>query len=145
MANVIDAVGARIDRYVLADAESIPLDTRYNLIGGGPGWSMIETQGFYARAMLRQNGITAYVAYGGEHEGRHKYSIGKLSMADSFPIVDLYAFLNELEGFDSATGSCWGGGDTIGGSPKLVGSSLSPKELEEVINTFVGRRNGMLH
>lgn len=145
MANIIDAVGARIDRYVLGDAESVPLDTRYSVIGGGPGWSMVKTEGFYARAKLRLNGITAYVSYGGEHEGRHKYSIGKLSIADPFPIEELYAFLNELEGFDPATGPHWGGSDTIGGSPRPTGSSLSPKQLEEAINTFLERRGGMLH
>jgi len=145
MANVIEAIGSRIDQYVLGNAESIQLDTRYTLIGGGAHWSMVQMQGYYARAKLRQNGITAYVAYGGEHEGRHKYSLGKLSIADPFPIEELYAYLNQLEGFDPATGPHWGGSDTIGGSPRPIGSSLAPKELEAAINIFLERRAGMLH
>jgi hypothetical protein len=145
MANVIDAVGVRIDRYVLGDAQAIPLDTRYEIIGGGPGWSMVTMQGFYARSQLRQNGITAYVAYGGEQEGRHKYSLGKLSLADSFPIEELYEYLNHLEGIDPATAPHWGGGDSIGGSPRPTGSSLAPKELETAINAFLARRGGVMH
>ncbi len=145
MANVIDAVGSRIDKYVLGEAGTVPLDTSYDMIGGGRGWSMVSMQGFYARSALRQNGITAYVAYGGEHEGRHKYSLGKLSLADPFPIEELYAALNQLEGFDPATGPHWGGSDTIGGSPRPSGSSLAPKELEQVINSFLERRTGSLH
>ncbi|MFO0416534.1 MAG: hypothetical protein ACK5Y6_04530 [Pseudomonadota bacterium] len=145
MANVIDAVGLRIDRYVLGEAESVPLDTRYSVIGGGPGWSMVKMVGFYARSLLRQNGITAYVAYGGEHNGRHKYSLGKLSPADLLPIKELYDYLNQLEGFDPGNGPHWGGSDTIGGSPRPLGSSLSPKELEQAINSFLERMNGELH
>ncbi len=127
---MIDAVGVRIDRYVLGDAQAIPLDTRYEIIGGGPGWSMVTMQGFYARSQLRQNGITAYVTYGGEQEGRHKYSLGKLSLADPFPIEELYDYLNHLEGIDPATAPHWGGGDVWAGRQGQPGVRLRRRSLK---------------
>ena len=54
-----------------------------------------------------------------------------------FPMVRLYAALNEAEGTEAGpTG--WGGSNTIGGSPRGSGSRLKPAEVEGVINRTIG-------
>ena len=139
MANVIDAVGARISKYTLGEKHSVELDTRLQDLGGGEGWRLIKEEGFYARTGLFARGIKAFVSFLGEENGRYHYSIGKMSPYIPFPITDLYVALNEAEGLDIKSGICWNGGDTIGGSPRRVGSSLNPKQVEELINQFLTR------
>lgn len=39
--------------------------------------------------------------------------------------------LNQAEG---CMNDCWGGSDTIGGSPRVSGSCLSPSEVAGIIN-----------
>ncbi len=138
MANVIDAVGLRISRYSLGERQEVELDTRLEVVGGGKYWGLIREQGFYARTGLFAKGIHAFVSILEESDGCYHYSIGKMSPFIPFPITKIYAVLNEREGLDSASGVCWGGGDTIGGSPRRVGSKLSPREVEEIINALLG-------
>jgi hypothetical protein len=139
MANVIDAVGLRISKYTLGDAQQLSLDTRVEELGGGETWRMIREVGFYARTGLFARGIKAFVSLLGEAEGAYHYSIGKMSPYIAFPIQEIYVALNHLEGLDMASGTAWNGGDTIGGSPRRVGSKLSPAELESAINRFLSR------
>lgn len=139
MANVITSVGSRISRYAMGQGGRAILDTRFEELGGGDGWSLIREQGFYARTGLFAQGIKAFVSFLGEDGGRFHYSIGKMSAFVPFPIKDLYLALNEAEGLDSASGVCWNGGDTIGGSPRRVGSSLPPARVVEIINSFLKR------
>lgn len=143
MANVIDAVGQRISRYSLGQGEQVTLDTRMEIVGGGKSWRMIRELGFYARTGLFAQGIHAFVSLLGEDSGRFHYSIGKMSPYIPFPINDIYKALNVAEGLDPNSGVCWGGGDTIGGSPRRVGSCLSPAQVQEIINRII--EPGVLH
>lgn len=143
MANIIDAVGVRITKYSLGQGQMLELDTRFDELGGGSSWRMIRELGIHARTGLFSRGIKAFVSVLGEENGQFHYSIGKMSPYISFPIKDLYAALNHCENLDMNSGVCWNGGDIIGGSPRRVGSRLSPPEVERIINEFLLR--GVVH
>lgn len=131
MANVISAVGNQISRYTLGQGETALLDTRLEELGGGESWKLIKEIGFYARTGLFSRGIQAFVSFLGESEGRYHYSIGKMSPFIPFPINEIYKALNAAEGFDQSSGVSWNGGDTIGGSPRRIGSKLVRKRSSE--------------
>jgi len=54
----------------------------------------------------------------------------------NFPLNKIYGLLNKAEGIPKESTDCWGGGNTIGGSPRKSGSRLKPQELEKLINDF---------
>ena len=141
MANVIDAVGMRVSKYSLGQGHKLILDTQFEMIGGGPDWRMIIESGYYARTGLFSAGIRAFVSFLGESNERYHYSIGKMSPYIPFPVKDIFKALNLRENLIDNSGSCWDGGDIIGGSPRKLGSSLRPQEVEAVINELLMRRN----
>ena len=136
---VLGRTDTRITQHTLGKGQTVELDTRFDDIGGGQCWRMIKEHGFYARTGLFARGIKAFVSFLCEDNGKFHYSIGKMSPFVPFPIKDLYVALNHQEGIDMKTQPCWNGGDTIGGSPRRVGSKLKPKEVETIINQFLER------
>lgn len=137
MANVIESVGARVNRYSMGQGDQRQLDTNFERIGGGEGWQMVREIGYYARTGLFHSEAKAFVSFLGEKNGRYHYSVGKMSPYIPFPILELYKALNFAESLDMNSGICWNGGDTVGGSPRGAGSSLPPREVERIINEFL--------
>jgi hypothetical protein len=137
MRGVIDQVGERITALARGRAKSLPLDTRFEQIGGGPGWKMIVEVGPHARTALFAARIRAFVAVSDNGGGSWTYTLGKMSPFVRFPIQDLYARLNEAEGLPPGEGA-WGGSNTIGGSPREGGSRLPPPEVERIVNELLG-------
>lgn len=137
MANVIAAIGVNINRFTVGQSGREELDTRFDIIGGGEGWKMVKEVGFYARSAMFMQGIDAFVSHLGSDCDRHHYTIGKRSPFIPFPVEAIYGGLNKLEGDIAESGSSWNGSDTIGGSPRRVGSQFAPKKLEQHINQIV--------
>jgi hypothetical protein len=135
MAELIDVLGERITAHVEGRGGKVVLDTRYETIGGGPGWKMIVEHGPHARTELFGAGVHAFVSVRENDDGTWTYSIGRMSPFVPFDILRLYEVLNAAEGLDAASG--WGGSDTIGGSPREGGSRLSPKQVEELVTGHV--------
>lgn len=136
MQEVLQAVCDRIDAAIEGRARKIELDTRYEKIGGGPGWQMIYEEGPYARTKLFSQKIRAYVALVESRKDRYAYTIGKMSPFVMFPVERIYDALNKAEGLFSQE-NCWGGSAIIGGSPRKTGSRLRPKEVQKVINDCI--------
>jgi hypothetical protein len=134
MRNVMVAVTTRITAYSLGQGQKLELDTAYAKLGGGPGWAMIEETGPHGRSALFAQGVRAFAAVRQRDEQSWVVSLGKMSPFVSFPILELYDHLNEAEGIAADDPDRWGGGDTIGGSPREAGCRLSPERLAEVIN-----------
>lgn len=139
---VVDA-GNRIMNYILGKGEMIKLDTRYERIGGGKGWAMIKEIGAQARTGLFSDGIHAYVAVRERSDGKWAYVVGRMSIFVPFDVPKIISRANQMEFNISEdkmdllwehTKDPWGGGNTIGGSPRLEGSSIPPSELEKLIN-----------
>lgn len=137
MVNVIRAVGERITRYSLGEGETKALDLRYEAIGGGDGWAMIQEIGMAARTGLYHAGGRAFVSAKENPDGSYSYSLGKMSPYVRFPITDLYGVLNAAEGLETGAANSWGGSDIIGGSPRMTASSIEPKDLEDLINRYI--------
>ena len=135
MRAIIDAVGDRITAQAEGRGREITLDTRYEEVGGGPGWRMIVEVGPHARTELFHSGIHAFVSVRENGDGTWSYTLGRMSPFVRFPVPELYVMLNRAEGLDEGLG--WGGGNTIGGSPRQGGSRLSPPQLEELINEHI--------
>ena len=124
----------RMMEYVTGRGKQIALDTRYTRIGGGPRWTMIREVGENGRVGAFGDGIKAYVVVRDRGGDRFTYTIGRVSEFIPFPVPELLALLDAAEG-DGARH--WGGGDTIGGSPRATGSRLDPATVEGIINRYL--------
>jgi hypothetical protein len=134
--SIVDAIGERITRHVDGDGESVTLDTRYELEGGGEGWSMIREIGRHARLGVLME-MDAYVFVEGlpddaDGSERHRYTIGRSSEFIPFPLPVFVETFNEMEGCEG--GNEWGGSGQAIGSPRVGGSRLLPVQVVKGIN-----------
>ena len=137
METLIEAVGARISEYTLGRGKEIPLDMSYDVLATGNSWEMIVEKGYYARTRLYNKGTRAFVSVRKRADGTYAYTLGKMSPFIPFPIIELYDQLNMLEGIALNDPDRWGGGNTIGGSPRQRGSTIKPKDLAAIIDKFI--------
>ena len=137
MKSILESVCYRINQYSLGKGQKIKLDTRYNVIGEGPRWQMIEEIGFDARSALFSKGYKAFIAKRDRGNGRYDYSYGKISSFINIPLFAWYDRLNKIEGIDKNSDDCHGGSDTIGGSPREAGSGIIPKDMIDEFNKFL--------
>lgn len=128
---VVTEVLSRIERHLCGRGDSFPLDGRYEVRGGGPGWSLIREVGAQARIGATADGVRAYVAVRERSDGRWGYVVGRMSPFVPFDVPALLRALNEAE---EATKDRWGGSNLVGGSPRIRGSKLPPDEVERIIN-----------
>jgi hypothetical protein len=128
---VVAEVESRILRHLTDRGEEQPLDTRYERLGGGPGWVMIREVGAQARTGVFSDGIRAYVSVRPRPDGHWTYTVGRMSPFIPFDVPAILEALNRAEGQPSER---WGGGNTIGGSPRVHGSRLMPDEVAQIVN-----------
>lgn len=133
MVSVVDRVCRRISRFLSGEGRAVDLDTRYEDLGGGPGWRLIREVGMYARTRLFAEGILAFVACRENGDGTYTYSIGKMSPFVTFPVLRIFRRLNEADGITDPN-DAWGGTGIIGGSPRRSRSRLPPAEVEGIVN-----------
>ncbi len=133
---LIKTISGRITQFSRSEGQSITIDTRPEIIGGGPGWKMIVETSIYARTCIYASGTSAFVGMRTRNDGNYTYVIGKMSPYVPFPLVKIYETLNKVENLES-THNAWGGSDIIGGSPRKTGSSLPPQEVEKIINKVI--------
>lgn len=133
---VINDVCHRLDRYLMGAAETLPLKTGYEILGGGKGWKLLTEEG-HARTQIAADGIQAFVSVRTNQDGSFTYTLARISEWIPFPLDKLYSQLNDLEGCQEDR---WGGSSIIGGSPRINGSKLSPKDLELIINKVLDGR-----
>lgn len=128
---VVEEVEDHILKHITGRGHKLPLDTRYEKIGGGPSWVMIREVGAQARTGVFADGVRAYVSVRPRPDGRWSYAVGRMSPFVPFDVPALLQALNRAEanGRDS-----WGGGNMVGGSPRVAGSRLSPAEVERIVN-----------
>lgn len=131
---VVDEVCRHIGRWVRGHSDRIDLDLRYKVLGGGVGWSLVKETGVHARTAMRAHGIRAFITAREREDGRHDYTVARMSPYVPFPVQELFGVLNAAEGIGPEEGDRWDGGDTVGGSPRARGSGLSPEALIQVVN-----------
>ncbi len=132
--SIIVDVESRILRHVTGTGDEVPLDTRYERIGGGKGWTMVREIGAQARTGMFSDGIRVFVSVRERSDGRYVYVIGKMA---PFTPLDLGFLCTRLNGVEGRIYDQWGGGDTIIGSPRQQGSQLPMSELTEIMNEFL--------
>ncbi len=132
MARVIESVCTRIDNYVSGQGIGLPLDTRYEVLRQGAGWTMVKVVGYYARAQMCIDGVDAFVNFRGEDRGGFVYSVG-CGPFSRFPMEKIRQALSEAESDRRA----WGGADTIFASPRGQGSTLNPDQVFETVEQEV--------
>lgn len=130
---IIESVGGRIMEYIAGRGEKRELDTRYEKIGGGKNWSMIREIGTNAKTGMFADGIKAYVCVRELPNGKWAYTVGRVSQFIRFDVLKVLAALSEEERGEVP----WGGGNTIGGSPRSLGSRLSPEEVTRIVNAVI--------
>lgn len=131
---IIEDVGNRIMQYITGNGKSISMDTSYEVIGGGSGWKLVNEIGEYARTGMFSDGIVSFVSVKERKEGIWDYVIGKHSPYVDFDVEKMFEILNQIE--DNQKDK-WGGSNIIGGSPRVSGSKISPRQIEEVINQAI--------
>ncbi len=132
--NIITDVCSRISKYIVGQGECIPLDTRYERIGSGKNFAVVKEIGAYAKTGMFSDGIKAYLSIKERSDGKYQYVIGRLS---PFVFVDTMIIAKALNQEENKTTDCWGGGNSIIGSPRISGSSLPPEKVIEIINSLV--------
>jgi hypothetical protein len=131
--SVIRDVERRIADHLIGRGESIRLDLRYNTIGGGKDWKMIQEVGKDGRVGALIDGVDAYVSVQ-QQDSTWRYTIGRRSEFIPFDVPMLIEKLNEAEGNEDDR---WGGATIIGGSPRVGGSRLTPAQVERIINDYI--------
>jgi len=76
-------------------------------------------------------GIRAYVSARQRPDGHYTYVLGRMSPFVPFNLPAILARANEL---DAKVDDRWGGSNTVGGSPRVSGSHLTPEELTRIVN-----------
>ena len=133
--SVITDVVNRIHQHLYGRGEEVPVDTRYERIGGGTGWTAVRELGGQARIGMFSDGIRAFVSVRERGNGRYSYTIGRSSIYIPPNLYSLERLLNEDEFTaepDRSTKDLWGGGGengTIMGSPRAGGSILTPEAV----------------
>jgi hypothetical protein len=128
--SIIDDVTHRIEQHVVGRGGELAIDARYERIGGGPGWTMVREIGAQARTVMFADGIRAYVSVRERADGRWSYTVGRMSPFVRFKLEAIYKLCNAMEASEGVSGGdVWSGSDTVGGSPRIHGSRISPDEL----------------
>lgn len=133
---VISDVEHRILQHIAGKGKSVPLDTRYNRVGGGKGWALVEEQGAQARTGMLSDGVRLFVSVRTRPDEKTTYVVGRMDPFLPFDLVRLTQKLNELEGSPE---DLWGGGATIIGSPRKLGSKLGIDAITFLVNEEMGR------
>ena len=136
MRQLIEQTSERIGLLASDQAEECELDTDYDELGGGACWRLIRERGTYARTKLYADGVRAFISVREKGTNEYVYTIGRMSPFVNFPMSQIFDRLNEVEG-RVGLNDRWGGGDTIGGSPRQAGSRVKPSELERIVNEVV--------
>ena len=136
MQHLIEATADRLSQLALTKGEERELVGKYEVFGGGQDWRMIREWGQHARTKLFAQGVRACVAVRELSPGSFAYTIGRMSPFVDFPIHHIFEALNHAENINGDQDR-WGGSDTIGGSPRLRGSRLTPPEVEKIIEEVI--------
>jgi len=140
MEAIIREMHRRIRMTLFNGPTEVDVDTAYEVLADHGSWVMVREVGEGARIGMAENRVKAFVALKDESGDRYHYALGRLSQFIPFPLQQIYDDLNKAEGLDSGAEHRWDGSDTIGGSPRVVGSKLTPDEVAAVVNRRLEKR-----
>jgi hypothetical protein len=135
---VLTDVCNRIIQHVVGKGQTVELDTRYERIGGGKNWALVREIGANGRTGMFSDGIRAYVSVRERPNGRRTVTVGRMSPFIDFDVPSFIAKCNEEEGLTDDEDR-WGGGDNIGGSPRVAGSDLTDESLTRIAEDIIDK------
>lgn len=131
---VIEDVEHRILAYITGRGKEIPLDLRYERIGGGTQWAMVREIGSQSRTGMFSDGIRTFISVKERADGRYNYVVGKMGVYNPLDLKEFIETMNQIEGTQKDS---WGGGSNIVGSPRGSGSSQTPKFVGEILESLI--------
>jgi len=138
MSELIQEIMGRIDFFAAGQGKLRCVDGGYSKSGlDGPGWVMVEEQGLYARGVMLRDGIKAFISVKPSSDSAWTYALWRMNRASRFNVSYLYRVFNAAEGLTDFSANCWGGSQEGGGSPRMSGSSLNPKQLTLITNAYL--------
>lgn len=99
-------------------------------------WIMVKTDSYNIMQKLYSDGYNKFIVWNQQPNGSFAYSLAKKSEFVDFPVKNI---LNELNIIESG----WGGGTTIGGSPRNSDGSRSkiePDEIVKIVNNILSKK-----
>lgn len=137
---IIEQVCDNIDKHLMGKGGNQSLDLRYEVVAQGSFWAMVHETGAQARTAMYADGLKAFTSVRERPDGRYTYTIGRMSPFIPFNVPSILQKLNAADPeIGPDTEDMWGGGDTIGGSPRVNGTSLEPKEVLDIISSEIER------
>ena len=129
---VVTDVELRIMRYILDGGGTLPLDTRYEVIGSRKHWTIVREIGAHARTAMFADGINSFISARELPGNAMAYVMGLMSPFIRRPVAKIIAALNDAEqcGEDR-----WGGSNTIWGSPRVSGSKLPLSDIIRIVES----------
>lgn len=146
---IIDAVGSRIDKYIVGRDEKVPLDTRYTPLEKGKGWMMIREVGPQGKLGAINDGADALIQVrDNDPEHMHvsfwrksewipidfHHIMERLNEAELARLKELQLIDHDVDSLDATR--AWGGGNTTFGSPRVIGTRLDLSEIAEIADEF---------
>jgi hypothetical protein len=143
--------GGLVPRAVLPVSDTSPTLSRYStwvLVDGGHTRSGRPA----GESWFYRQGFERFVLCERIESGRYRYTLARRSdLVAGFPLPSFYDSLNAAEAAARGTvlspSDRWGGGSSIGGSPRSGGSVLSPEQVARVVEATIAeaatRRNTM--
>lgn len=141
--DIILAVEKRLEQFLIGEGKTIELDLNYERLElivepNITPWVMIKEIGAQAYLGMYNDGHNAFVSVRELPNNRWKYSVGCKSKFIPFNVPEILVALDKAE---NNPNEHWGGGNTIGGSPRVAGSKLSPQQVKEIINETLRSAN----
>lgn len=133
---VVEEVCHRILAHVLGRGESIPLDTDYQVLHQGTGWTLVRELGTRARLKMFNDGIRAYVSVATRADGRLRATVGRFSGYIPFDVRRILEAYNAAEGL-GPTDDCAGGSDLVGRTSRRNGTALPLSDLIKITEAEV--------
>lgn len=140
IAATIGAVGERIDAYLAGSARRVRVTSGFEVVHRRGRVAAVVERGPLARIGLADAGIDVYVSLW-DRDGVLHATVGKTSPYAPYDLVRAFDELNRRE--DPARGA-WGGGETIGGSPRRGGTGLDVEDIVAAIDASRDERTAPL-
>lgn len=134
--SIVTDVEHRISSFISGQGREIAINTDYEVLHDEGSWKLVREIGTQARIGMFSDGIRAFVSSSVRPDGNWMHIVGRMSDYIDFPVVPILNAMNKYEGLTEVADR-WGGGDTIGGSPRIAGSKSTPAQVAEVVREVV--------
>jgi hypothetical protein len=130
--SILESILHRIDSYVNGESSievaKQHVGSEFKILRNENGWALIESNDPHALSSIWQAGFEKIALIRPQSDGSNCITIAKKSdFIEGFPLKKIYSALNKIE-------PGWGGGSTIGGSPRNSDGSRSKLEISQVID-----------